>query len=24
MSNKGYQRLHFDIDNSGSKILGNF
>jgi D-glycero-alpha-D-manno-heptose-7-phosphate kinase len=24
MSDKGYQRLHFDIDNSGSKIIGNF
>jgi D-glycero-alpha-D-manno-heptose-7-phosphate kinase len=24
MLENGYQRLHFDIDNSGSKILGNF
>jgi len=24
MSSRGYQRLHFDEDHSGSKILGNF
>ncbi len=24
MKLKGYQRLHFDVDHSGSKILGNF
>ena len=24
MDSKGYQRLHFDIDNLGSTILGNF